>query len=116
MASSLNSPWIRQYVIGIAETVGSDLTKVETHGKGKKVQLVEVSDLSLATSPKFCLLNHGMFQFLTFPNPPTVIQDVWARISDGKHKILVCFTHDAVKRYNQDKHVHNTFVLFLYCS
>lgn len=116
MASSLNPPWIRQYVIETAETVGGDLTKVEAHRKGKKVQLVEVSDLSLATSTKFCLLNHRIFQFLTFPKHPTAVQDVWARISDGKHKILVCFTHDAVKRYNQDKQVHNTLVLFWYCS
>lgn len=113
MASSLNLPWIRQYVIGTAEAVGSDFTKVETHPKGKKVQLVEVSDLSLATSTKCCLLSRLMLQFSTFPEPPAAVQDVWARISDGKHKILVCFTHDAVKRYNQDKQVHNTLILFL---
>lgn len=46
MASSLSVPWIRPYVIELAQKVGGDLTKVEAHKKGKKVQLVQVSAMN----------------------------------------------------------------------
>jgi hypothetical protein len=44
MSETLNTPWIADYLINIAETYGSNLSSVPLHLKpGRKVQLIEAS-------------------------------------------------------------------------
>jgi hypothetical protein len=44
MSETLNTPWIADYLINIAETYGTNLSSVPLHVKpGKKVQLLRVS-------------------------------------------------------------------------
>jgi len=44
MSETLNSPWIADYLINIAETYGCSLSNAPIHVKpGKKVQLLQVS-------------------------------------------------------------------------
>lgn len=46
MSETLNTPWIADYLIHIAETYGSNLTNVPVHIKpGRKVQLLKVSPI-----------------------------------------------------------------------
>jgi hypothetical protein len=44
MSKTLNTPWIAEYFINIAEKYGSNISSVPIHLKpGKKVQLIEAS-------------------------------------------------------------------------
>jgi hypothetical protein len=50
MSETLNTPWIADYLINIAETYGTSLTSVPVHVKpGKKVQLLRVSPIPRGT-------------------------------------------------------------------
>ena len=43
MSETLNTPWIADYLINIAETYGTNITNVPVHIKpGKRVQLLQV--------------------------------------------------------------------------
>ncbi|KAH9485318.1 hypothetical protein JR316_0002226 [Psilocybe cubensis] len=70
-------PWIRDYIISIAESYGANFSNIPLYPKNKKVQLI---------------------QFLTYgsDNQDTLI---WAEISDKQYIIPVKFTKDAVADY-----------------
>ncbi|KAF8265464.1 hypothetical protein EI94DRAFT_326812 [Lactarius quietus] len=78
MSETLNIPWIADYLINIAETYGSNLTKVPVHAKpGKKVQLL---------------------QFLTFQDYSDN-DCVWAYVSDKHQQLPVRFSRHALTSY-----------------
>ncbi|KAH9979038.1 hypothetical protein BGW80DRAFT_1282516 [Lactifluus volemus] len=80
MSETLNTPWIAEYFINIAETYGSNISSVPIHLKpGKKVQLIK---------------------FLTFG---TFDQDdcVWAHVSDKNQHIPVRFSQTAITEYDR---------------
>lgn len=43
MAQSIPSPWIRDYLVTVAETYGGDLASVPPHTKGARAQIIKVS-------------------------------------------------------------------------
>ncbi|KAH9166444.1 hypothetical protein EDB89DRAFT_217499 [Lactarius sanguifluus] len=80
MSETLNTPWIADYLINIAETYGSSLTNVPAHVKpGKKIQLLK---------------------FLTFQQY-TEDDCVWAYVSDKHQQLPVRFSRDALARYSK---------------
>ncbi|KAH8979205.1 hypothetical protein EDB92DRAFT_1955403 [Lactarius akahatsu] len=80
MSETLNTPWIADYLINIAETYGSSLTNVPAHVKpGKKIQLL---------------------RFLTFQQY-TEDDCVWAYVSDKHQQLPVRFSRAALARYSK---------------
>ncbi|KAF9529325.1 hypothetical protein CPB83DRAFT_853075 [Crepidotus variabilis] len=78
MTDSL-SPWMAAYLIGIAESFGAKYYDAPRHERPKKVQIVE---------------------FLTYPMDEQETA-IWGRVSDKKHLVVVKFSADAVKDFNQ---------------
>ena len=68
MSETLNTPWIADYLINIAETYGSNLTNVPVHIKpGRKVQLVRVSPIprGVQQPARFLRSNTSVHHFST---------------------------------------------------
>ncbi|KAI9455454.1 hypothetical protein BJY52DRAFT_1213282 [Lactarius psammicola] len=80
MSETLNTPWIADYLINIAETYGSSLANVPVHIKpGKKVQLL---------------------RFITFQQH-SEDDCIWAYVSDKHQKLPARFSRAALAEYSK---------------
>ncbi|KAF8813587.1 hypothetical protein BYT27DRAFT_7180339, partial [Phlegmacium glaucopus] len=82
MADAL-APWFLDYVLSVSETCGANISNLQPHAKGRKVQITE---------------------FLTYGSE-TEDSLLWARISDKQYIIPIKFTKEAVAQYARQKYI-----------
>lgn len=92
MSESMSSPWIRDYLIDVAETYGAQLYNAPVSEKKKRVQLTDVRSLSL-----YSLILTHFPQFLTYQEDSYV----WAWVSDKAYRVSVRISKDAIDEYKR---------------
>jgi len=92
MSESMSGPWIRDYLMDVAETYGAQLYNAPVSTGKKKVQLIDVR----APLPYSSILT-VTFQFLTYQENSYV----WAWISDKDHRVSVRISKDTVDQYKR---------------
>ena len=92
MSESMSSPWIRDYLVDVAETCGAQFYSAPVTTTKKKVQLADVR--SPLPHPPILTVS---LQFLTYQGNSYV----WAWISDKDHRVSVRISQDAVDEYKR---------------
>ncbi|GJE94422.1 hypothetical protein PsYK624_105910 [Phanerochaete sordida] len=85
MSRSLSPPWLRDYLLAVAQTHGGDLMSVPVHTPAKKVQIVK------------------------FITRQTEGQDnwIWAVVSDLQFMLPVRFSKEAMKAFKHSEYGHS---------
>ena len=88
----MSTPWIRDYLLDVAQTYGAQLYNTPVTPAKKRVQLTDVRSW-LPYSPILTVA----LQFLTYQESSYV----WAWISDKDHRVSVRISKDAVDQYKR---------------
>lgn len=91
MSESMPSPWIRDYLVDVAEIYGAQLYNAPVSKGKKRVQLTDVCPPLLHWS--FLTVS----QFLTYQEGSYV----WAWVSDKDYKVSVRISKDAIDEYER---------------